>query len=182
VDAVARNLDRRVPESVTATVPVVGATGYHALWNQRRQLAQESGLHVARIEHLLNRHGTRATELLDLLVDRPELARPLPSADDYLEVEALYAASHEGALHIDDVLARRTRASIESWDRGVSAAPVVAHRMAEVLGWDDDTIEREVAHYRARVAAERESQRMPDDRTADSARMGAPDVRLGGLT
>lgn len=181
VDAVARNLDRRVPDSVTDTIPVIGATGYHALWNQRRQLAKETGLHVARIEHLLNRHGTRATELLDLLADRPELARALPSADDYLEVEAVYAASHEGALHLDDVLARRTRASIESWDRGVSAASVVAGRMAEVLGWDDDTIEREVAHYRARVAAERESQRMPDDRTADSARMGAPDVRLGGL-
>ena len=35
----------------------------------------------------------------------------------------------------------------------------------------------EVEHYAARVAAERESQRMPDDHTADAARLGAPDVR-----
>jgi len=34
-----------------------------------------------------------------------------------------------------------------------------------------------VEHYLARVRAERESQRMPDDATADAARMGAPDVR-----
>ena len=179
IDAVARNLDRRVPASVTDDVPLVGAPGYHALWNQRRQLAAEAGLHVARVEHLLNRYGTRTTELLDLLTDRPELAAPLPSSDDYLEVEALYAASHEGALHLDDVLTRRTRISIESWDRGLAAAPVVARRMAEVLGWDDDTVEREIEHYDARVQAERQSQRMPDDHTADAARMGAPDVRMG---
>ena len=49
--------------------------------------------------------------------------------------------------------------------------------MAGVLGWDAERTEREVAHYEARVAAERESQRMPDDRTADAARLGAPDVR-----
>ncbi len=179
VDAVARNLDRRVPESVTEDVPVIGAAGYHALWNQRHDMARETGLHVARIEHLLNRYGTRASEVLDIMADRPELGRPLPSSDDYLEVEAVYAASHEGALHLEDVLARRTRSSIESWDRGVAAAPVVAQRMAEVLDWDDDAISREVQHYEARVAAERESQRMPDDHTADAARMGAPDVRVG---
>jgi len=179
VDAVVHGLDRRVPKSVTADVPLIGASGYHAMWNQRRRIAAESGLHVARIEHLLNRHGNRITEILDLLADRPELARPLPSADDYLQVEALYAASNEGALHLDDALTRRMRISIESWDRGVAAAPIVAELMAEVLDWDDDTIKREIAHYEARVAAERESQRMPDDRTADATRLGAPDVRVG---
>jgi glycerol-3-phosphate dehydrogenase len=179
VDAAARNLDRRVPRSVTRTTPLTGAHGYHALWNQRHDLAREAGLHVARVEHLLQRYGGRATELLDLLADRPDLRAPLPGADDYLRGEACYAASHEGALHLDDVLARRTRISIESWDRGLAAAPVVAELLAEVLGWDEDAAALEVEHYRARVAAERESQTMPDDRTADAARMGAPDVRVG---
>jgi glycerol-3-phosphate dehydrogenase len=36
-----------------------------------------------------------------------------------------------------------------------------------------------VAHYEARVRAERESQLQNDDQTADAARLGAPDVRLG---
>jgi glycerol-3-phosphate dehydrogenase len=170
VDAAARNLDKRVPRSPTADVPLIGASGYRALWNQRRQLAAEADLHVARVEHLLNRYGTLTTDLLDLVVDRPELAGTLPGADDYLLAEVVYAATHEGALHLDDVLTRRTRASIEAWDRGVSAAPVVAELLGEVLGWDEATREREV---------ERDSQRMPDDHTADAARMGAPDVRLG---
>jgi glycerol-3-phosphate dehydrogenase len=50
-----------------------------------------------------------------------------------------------------------------------------------VLGWDDERTAREVAHYTARVAAERESQRMPDDSTADAARLGAPDVRAAAV-
>ena len=38
-------------------------------------------------------------------------------------------------------------------------------------------IQKEIEHYQARVTAERQSQTMPDDATADAARIGAPDVR-----
>ena len=107
----------------------------------------------------------------------PSLGDPITGAEDHLRVEAVYAASHEGALHLDDVLPRRTRISIETFDRGVGAAPAVARLMASVLGWDDDRVAREVAHYEARVTAERESQRQVDDLSADAARLGAPDVR-----
>jgi glycerol-3-phosphate dehydrogenase len=90
-----------------------------------------------------------------------------------------FAAGHEGALHLDDVLTRRTRVSIESADRGIAAAPVAASIMAAVLGWDADTERREVEHYVARVAAELDSQAARDDRTADARRLGAPDIRAG---
>jgi glycerol-3-phosphate dehydrogenase len=179
VDAAARNLPQRVPPSVTARTPLLGAQGYHALWNRRRRLADEVGVHVSRIEHLLGRYGSLITELLDLLADRPELGERIAGAEDYLRVEAVYAASHEGALHLDDLLTRRTRISIETFDRGLAAARDVAPLMGEVLGWDEDTVAREIEHYEARVAAEVESQRMPDDHTADAARMGARDVRVG---
>jgi glycerol-3-phosphate dehydrogenase len=119
------------------------------------------------------------TEIVDLLEQRPELGERIAGADTYLKVEAVYAASHEGALHLDDLLTRRTRISIETFDRGLAAAHDVAPLMGEVLGWDDDRIAREIEHYEARVAAELESQQMPDDRTADAARMGARDVRVG---
>ncbi len=179
VDAVARNLDKRVPDSPTARLPLVGADGWEAVQNQRIQLAKDAGIHVARVDHLLGRYGSKVTDLLDLIADRPELGERLPGCDDYLKAEAVYAASHEGALHLDDALARRMRISIESWSRGTESAQVVAELMGEVLDWDEDTIKNEVVHYEARVAAERESQTMPDDRTADAARLGAPDVRLG---
>jgi glycerol-3-phosphate dehydrogenase len=176
IDEAVRGLDERVPESVTAKVPLVGAEGWHALLNQRQQLADQSGLHVARIDHLLHRYGSLISEVLDLIAADPKLAEPLPGVDDYLQVEAVYAASHEGARHLDDVLARRTRASIEAWDRGVTAAPVVAALIAPILGWDAEKEKDEVTHYLARVAAERESQEQPDDATADAVRLGAADV------
>ena len=81
--------------------------------------------------------------------------------------------------HLEDVLTRRTRISIEVDDRGHAAAQEVAELVAPVLGWDAHDVAREVEHYRARVQAERESQHQPDDLTADAARLGAPDVRVG---
>ena len=177
VDLVARSLPGRVPDCVTDRTPLLGAAGYHALLNQRHELAARSGLHVARIEHLLGRYGSLITELLALIDQDASLADPIPGAEDHLRVEAVYAASHEGALHLDDVLTRRTRISIETFDRGIGAAPHVARLLATVLSWDDDRVAREVAHYEARVAAERESQLQIDDLSADAARLGAPDVR-----
>ncbi len=176
VDEAVRNLDQRVGGSVTDRVPLVGADGFPALWNRRQALADSSGLHVVRIEHLVRRYGSLVDEVLALVAADAALAAPLPGADDYLAAEAVYAASHEGARHLDDVLARRTRASIESWDRGTAAAETVARLMAPVLGWDEAQTGREVEHYLARVAAEREAQEQPDDLTADAARLGAPEI------
>ncbi|MCZ6783301.1 MAG: glycerol-3-phosphate dehydrogenase/oxidase [Proteobacteria bacterium] len=180
IDLAARDIEKRIPESCTHRVPLVGAQGYAGFWNRRESIARETGLHVTQVEHLLTRHGSRITELLDLIRARPELGEPIEGADSYLQVEAWYAAAHEAALHLDDVLTRRTRISIETFDRGVAAARPVARLMQEVLGWDEATVAREIQHYDARVAAERESQEQPDDRTADAARLGAPDVRMGG--
>jgi glycerol-3-phosphate dehydrogenase len=176
VDEATRTMDARVPDSCTAEIPLTGADGYRALWNQRRTLAVTAGIHVARVEHLLSRYGSCIHELLDMIRDDPSLGAPLPGADDYLAVEAKYAATHEGARHVDDVLTRRTRISIEAWDRGVSAAPVVAGLLAGVLGWDEEEKNREIELYLARVAAERDSQTKPDDDTAEMARLEAPDI------
>jgi glycerol-3-phosphate dehydrogenase len=176
VDAVSHGLDGKVPASCTDRIPLVGAEGYAAAWNARHRLATRHGLHVARVEHLLHRNGTTATEVLELVDSDPALGQPLLGADDYLRAEIVYAASHEGARHLDDVLTRRTRISIETFDRGVTAAPHAAALIAPVLGWSHAQTDREIEHYLARVQAERLSQEQPDDQTADTARLGAPEI------
>ncbi|WP_270888370.1 glycerol-3-phosphate dehydrogenase/oxidase [Pedococcus sp. 5OH_020] len=178
VDEAAQALARMVPPSTTDSVPLLGAVGYHAVWNQRHAVAARAGLHVARVEHLLLRYGALTHELLDLVRERPELGEPLSGAEDYLKAEIVYAASHEGANHLTDALTRRTRISIEAWDRGVSAAPEAAALMAGVLGWDEERARHEVDVYLGRVEAERTSQTMQDDLTADEARRGGPDSTI----
>ena len=132
-----------------------------------------------RVEHLLNRYGSLTQQVLDLIAEDPRLGEPLPAADDYLRAEIVYAASHEGARHLDDVLTRRTRISIETFDRGLAAAERAVDIMGDALGWDDERRRSELDYYRGRVEAERDSQQQPDDRTADAARMG--DRRSFGL-
>jgi glycerol-3-phosphate dehydrogenase len=180
VDVVAEGLGRAVPASCTERIPLFGADGFVGSWNRREEIANQMGLETTQVERLFRRYGTALDDVMALTKGRPELAEPLAGAPDYLAVEALYATSHEGALHLDDVLTRRTRISIETFDRGTEAAPHVAKLMREVLGWNETTVRREVDHYAARVAAERDSQEQPDDRTADAARVGAEDVRMGG--
>jgi len=179
VDAAAHGMERTVPESCTERVPLVGADGYFGAYNSRQLTADRTGLSVSTIEHLLGRYGTLSSQLLDLIAEQPALGEPLTSAPEYLKAEAYYAASHEGALHLDDVLTRRTRISIEVPDRGDAAAAEVADLIAPILGWTQEAIDSEVEHYRLRVKAERDSQAQPDDHTADAARLGAPEVRLG---
>jgi len=176
VDLAARRL-RNTPPSRTEEVTLLGADGFDAAWSARSEMARRHGLSVGVLEHLLERYGSLTTEVLALIDDRPELAQPLVGAPEYLSAEVVYAGIAEGALHLDDVLTRRTRISIEMPHRGIDCVEQVADLLAPVLGWDAASRRREVEHYRARVAAERESQRMPDDHTADAARLGAPDVR-----
>jgi glycerol-3-phosphate dehydrogenase len=177
VDRAARRLGSGVRASRTAELPLLGADGYAAAWRDRADIARRHGVPAGVVEHLLERYGTLTAGLLAMIDEDRSLGQPLPGAPEYLAAEVAYGAAAEGALHLDDVLTRRTRISIETAHRGLESAPAAAKVMGDVLGWDAATRAREVEHYVARVAAERQSQLMPDDATADAARVGAPDVR-----
>ena len=177
VDAGTEDLPRRIAPSCTDKVPLLGADGYYAMRNQLDSLAAEYGLHPHRISHVLGRYGSMIRDVLDPGLVTPELLATVPDAPEYLMAEIRYAVTHEGALHLEDVLTRRTRISIEYPHRGVACAAVVAAVMADILGWDDQTRTAEVSSYTARVQAERESQARDEDQGADAVRTAAPEVR-----
>jgi glycerol-3-phosphate dehydrogenase len=176
VNAAGADLPARIAPSITGKVGLLGADGYPALVNQIERLASRYRLHPYRVRHLLDRYGSLIHQVLALADGRRALLSPLAGAPDYLSVEIVYAASHEGALHLEDVLARRTRISIEYPHRGVDSARAVADLMAPVLDWDAANVEREIKLYNAQVDAERESQNEPDD-TAAAKRSAAPEAR-----
>ncbi|OKH86178.1 glycerol-3-phosphate dehydrogenase [Mycobacterium sp. ST-F2] len=177
IDAASEYVPTRVAPSITEKVPLLGADGYFALINQTEHVGQHYGLHPYRVRHLLDRYGSLIGEVLDMAADRPELLEPITEAPVYLKVEAWYAAAAEGALHLEDILARRMRISIEYQHRGVDCAREVAEVVAPVLGWSAEDIDREVATYLARVEAEVLSQTQPDDESADALRAAAPEAR-----
>lgn len=168
VDAAVANLPEQIVESVTERVPLLGASGYEARWAQREQLAHEWGLSVTTIEHLLNRFGDMADDVIAIAGERDELTELLPGSRDYIQAEVVYAARVEGALHIEDVLERRTRMSFESRDAGAGAAPVVAALMGAELGWSDKRVAEELRAYLARVEADKAARTQSNDAAAVS--------------
>jgi glycerol-3-phosphate dehydrogenase len=174
IDAAAAGL--HAPPSRTDTVPLAGAAGYHERWARRDQLATAAGLPGREIERLLSRYGSCVDDLLGLIRARPELGQPVDGAGGYLAAEIVYACTHEGAVRLDDVLARRTRTAIEVRDRGLTAAPRAAALMAPELGWDAARTSQEVARFRDAVAADLAGQAEPDDLRAYRAHARAPDL------
>jgi glycerol-3-phosphate dehydrogenase len=154
VDAAVADFDREVPGSVTDQVPLLGADGLAAVQPAVGRLAEDYGVPRAAVEHLLGRYGTLAAEVLELVKDDAALGRPLAPGHPYLRAEVAYAVSHEGALHLEDVLMRRTRLFIEAADSGAAAAEV-AVIMGRLLGWSRRRRAAETRRYLDLVEAER---------------------------
>jgi len=161
VDAAVAGFAEDVADSVTGQLPLLGADGLPAVRASARRLAADYGLAVAAVDHLIDRYGAAAIEVLDLNGADRSLGQPLAAGHPYLRAEVAHAVTHEGALHVEDVLARRVRLLIESPDAGVSAAPAVAALMAPLLGWNRRRKAAEIRDYEAFAAASTAALRAP---------------------
>jgi glycerol-3-phosphate dehydrogenase len=147
VDAALADFPRPVAESVTDQLPLLGADGLPAVRAAAQRLAEDYDVSPATVEHLLNRYGALVPEVLEPVGRDRSLARPLLDDYPYLRAEVAYAVTHEGALHVEDVLARRIRLLIESPDAGVPAAPEVGAIMGALLGWSRRRRALEIRRY-----------------------------------
>jgi glycerol-3-phosphate dehydrogenase len=116
--------------------------------------------------------ATRDAELEALIERRPELREPLAGGGGHLAAEVVHACTHEGAMHLEDLLERRTRLALTAPDRGVEAAAPAAALMAGPLGWSPDRVRGDVESWRARVAAQRAAEAEPTDERALAAYRG----------
>lgn len=177
-DAVDFALGERAKDlpSITERIPLVGAVGLEALGRRATVVARTYGWSGQMVDHLLHRYGSLLGDLVDAIAARPDLARPLEHAPAYLRAEIVYAATHEGVLHLEDVMLHRTRLNYEMRDRGLAALPEIAALTGEVLGWDEQRLAAEIASYTERARAEEDAEAEPDDATAEKVRLRTADV------
>ena len=154
IDLASIELRKLIPESVTDKLPLVGADGYFALVQQVDRLAEENGLSAQTITHLLNRYGSMISEVLELVQDNPALGKKLSPDLPYIKAEIYYAASHEGAQNVDDVISRRTRIAFEAHNHGLDLAEAISDIIAPVLGWSTKERKSSVASYESLVERE----------------------------
>ena len=157
IDLAVTDLRRIVNSSCTEKLPLVGADGYYALTQQSAQIAAQYGIDEKSVIHLLNRYGSMISEVLELITEDKKLAKPLTAGLPYLKAEIVYAASHEGAMSVDDVISRRTRLAFEAPQAGIDLAEDIASLIAPVLGWGAKEKKASIAEYKDGVAAEVEA-------------------------
>lgn len=153
VDAALGEQEAKRRPSASATTPVVGAAPLPELDRLVATLSVHHGLddHLAR--RLVDRHGTQATAIAALGAEAGTL-RPLAAGLTHLEAEVTWAARHELASGIDDVLSRRMRLTMELPDRAASIAPRTAELLGAELGWDAARRAAAVEAFLVRAATE----------------------------
>lgn len=156
VDEAVNHLRRLVPESETETLALIGAEGYSVLMNQKSRLAQQFGIAESSVDHLLNRYGSLIDEVLSPAAENKDLLQPIIKSLPYLKAEIIYAATHEGARSVDDVLSRRTRIAFEAKDQGLSIANEVADLIAPFLSWKKSDKNKSVKEYESLISRQNE--------------------------
>jgi glycerol-3-phosphate dehydrogenase len=90
--------------------------------------------------------------LVALEREDPELSKPLATRLPYTRAEVVFAARHELARTVDDVLARRTRALFLDVEAARAAAGDVASLLAAELGRDAAWQTEQLASFERIVA------------------------------
>lgn len=92
-------------------------------------------------------YGTDKEYILALVKKEPSLGDLIHDQFPYISAEIHWAVNEEMCVTIEDFLARRTRMLFLDARASVEAAPVVAQRMAILLGKDDSWIRQQIEEY-----------------------------------
>jgi glycerol-3-phosphate dehydrogenase len=144
----------------TKTRPLPGAEGIEptdleGVAKVGRRLMDEFKLDVDTATHLCGVYGSRAVVLAQMIAADRQLGERLDHELPYVWAEIDFAAKHDLARTVEDVLARRVPLLLTSRDNGLSVCEKVAARLAQVHGWDATAISQMLDEYRAEVALSR---------------------------
>ncbi|HEX4561307.1 MAG TPA: glycerol-3-phosphate dehydrogenase/oxidase [Gemmatimonadales bacterium] len=106
--------------------------------------------------HLVKAYGSESAGVVNLIERDRALGRPILDGQPAVWAEVVHSVEREMAMRLSDVLIRRTHLFYEDSGHGSAAAPPVARRMADLLGWDRTQETEEIADYLTEVQRARE--------------------------
>jgi glycerol-3-phosphate dehydrogenase len=165
VNATLKLLDQ-LGEPVTATRattkhrPLPGADGLaqadlEGVAAVGRQLMADHRLDVDTATHLCGVYGARAVRLAARIAEDAALGERIDPELPYVWAEIEFAASHDLARTVEDVLARRVPLLLVSRDQGLGVCERVADMLGARLGWSAAQHAQMLDEYRAEVALSR---------------------------
>lgn len=136
-----KNYPRR--PSTEPTSPVLSGQPLQVFQNEARSL----GLCDDAMDRLARQYGEAASEILEIARQQPELASSIPGESAMVQSEIVYCALQEQAMHLSDVIFRRT---------GIGGCGLPANEsleccaviMARYRGWDDRETKRQIQRVR----------------------------------
>jgi glycerol-3-phosphate dehydrogenase len=133
-----------VPRTVdTAGMPIGGGKDFPTLPGDRAKWITDhrGGLERDQVDRLLSRYGTRAESVIQTLLDQP--SEQLKSDPAFTTAEIAYFAENEDAVHLVDVLLRRTNIAFVG---GVTLELLseLAAVLQTSLSWTDDQRDAEI--------------------------------------
>jgi glycerol-3-phosphate dehydrogenase len=143
---------RMASDAIDRVVHALGLHGHRCLTDRVELVGAMSFDTTDAPPHLESRHGRDAAIVRDIAHD-DDLARPLIPGLPYLRAEVVYAARHEMAQTVDDVLSRRTRARLFARDASIDFASDVAALLGTELGLSPQEQRAQVMAYRTRVGS-----------------------------
>jgi glycerol-3-phosphate dehydrogenase len=132
----------------------LGSGNAAALRPAVQRIARRLGLSDETMAHLVRCYGDRALDVLELAAGEG-LADPMVPGHPPIAAEAAYCVRAEMAVHLNDVLARRTRLALTERGAGVGPGSVAPTAMAAELGWARSELVRQIASHRLDVERER---------------------------
>jgi len=143
----------RAPRPRTDRLPLPG--GEAADLEVLEEAARARGASETTARHLVASYGSESAGVLNLADRDRALGEPIVPGRPEIWAEATYAVEREMGLRLSDVLIRRLHLFHEDGQQATGAAPRVAERMAELLGWDETREVQELEAYRQDVERSR---------------------------
>jgi glycerol-3-phosphate dehydrogenase len=144
IDAVQKYLSLPVTPTLTRSRPLTGSSGFTPVYWM--SLIKKYRTSEQTAQHLAERFGTTAPEVLELAAKDSELGKPIVEGFASIRAEIVYSAG-EMAVTIEDVLARRLGLEFFSWRASQEAAPLVGALLGHCLGWSGEQTEFAVREY-----------------------------------